>query len=402
VKDWLIDDAGVGAKELQRRIKDKHKIEVNYKRVYVGKELALKQLYGNWDKSFDNLFKFKEEIESSCPESFVVIDHHTVNEKIKFRRLFFALKPCVDGFLKGCRPYLAVDSTFLTGKFKGQLAAAIAVDAHNWMYPVAFGVMDSETNENWSWLMEKLRAAIGTPRVKEAFPIVEHRECMFHLVNNFKKRWHGKIFDDNLWPATYAWNSYAFNKHWLAMASAKPDAMAWVRKNHNKIWSRCQFNTLTKVDYVTNNMAESFNNWMKGHKGLNLDDLMDVIRQKLMVKWNKRRISNKLEGNILPHIVKQLKQQSFHLNMEVTNSFDAISEVVVKGGNGFRYSVNLEARRCSCRECQVSRKPCSHAIVTITSFRNEKIEDYIDMCYSVEKFKATYEGVIPAIPDKSQ
>jgi hypothetical protein len=65
--------------------------------------------------------------------------------------------------------------------------------------------------------------------------------------------------------------------------------------------------------------------------------------------------------------------------MEVTNSSDAISEVVVKGGNGFRYSVNLEARRCSCREWQVSEKPCSHAIVTIISFRNEKIEDYIDM-----------------------
>jgi hypothetical protein len=217
-------------------------------------------------------------------------------------------------------------------------------------------------------------------RVKEAFPIVEHRECMFHLVNNFKKRWHGKIFDDNLWPAAYAWNSYAFNKHWLAMAAAKSDGMAWVRKNHNKIWSRSQFNTLTKVDYVTNNLAESFNNWMKGHKGLNLDDLMDVIRQKLMVKWNKRRrISNKLEGNILPHIVKQLKQQSFHLNMEVTNSSDAISEVVVKGGNGFRYSVNLAARTCSCREWQVSGKPCSHTIATITSFKNEKIEEYVDM-----------------------
>jgi hypothetical protein len=109
----------VGAKELQRRIKDKHKIEVNYKRAYAGRELALKQLYVNWDKSFDNLFRFKEEIESSCPGSFVVIDHHTVNEKIRFRRLFFALKPCVDDFLKGCRPYLAVDSTFLTGMFKG-------------------------------------------------------------------------------------------------------------------------------------------------------------------------------------------------------------------------------------------------------------------------------------------
>ena len=47
VKDWLLDDKNLGAKELQRRIKDKYKVEVNYTRVYQGKELALKQLYGD-------------------------------------------------------------------------------------------------------------------------------------------------------------------------------------------------------------------------------------------------------------------------------------------------------------------------------------------------------------------
>jgi hypothetical protein len=62
--------------------------------------------------------------------------------------LFFALEPYIDGFLRGCRSYLAVDSTFLCGKFGGQLCIACAVDAHNWMYPVAIGVIDFETNEN--------------------------------------------------------------------------------------------------------------------------------------------------------------------------------------------------------------------------------------------------------------
>lgn len=61
--------------------------------------------------------------------------------------------------------------------------------------------------------------------VKDVFPHVEHRECTVHLVNNFKKRFHGKVFDDNLWPAAYAWNPYYFNKHWHAMAEAKPSAV---------------------------------------------------------------------------------------------------------------------------------------------------------------------------------
>jgi transposase-like protein len=134
-------------------------------------------------------------------------------EKIRFNRLFFAMKPYIEGFLKGCRPYLAIDSTFLTGRFRGQLACAVAIDGHNWMYLVAVGVMDSKANENWTWFMQKLRDPIGSSEglaictdagqgmmtgVKEVFPVAEHREYMLHLMINFKKRYTGKIFEDHL------------------------------------------------------------------------------------------------------------------------------------------------------------------------------------------------------------
>lgn len=36
-----------------------------------------------------------------------------------FKRIFVALKPCIDGFLAGCIPYLGVDATRLTGKYTG-------------------------------------------------------------------------------------------------------------------------------------------------------------------------------------------------------------------------------------------------------------------------------------------
>ena len=175
--------------------------------------------------------------------------------------------------------------------------------------------------------------------VAAIFPNVEHRECMVHLVSNFKRRYHGKVFDKNLWPATYSWNSYYFNKHWHAMAEAKPAAVKYLRQNHTKLWTRSQFSTLSKVDYVTNNLAESFNNWIKIEKDRNLDDLMDVIRQKLMVKWNKRRkIAGKMDGKILPHIVKNLKERSRNLDMDVLEGSDEIGEVIRRGGSGFRYA----------------------------------------------------------------
>ena len=53
------------------------------------------------------------------------------NKKQRFKRIFVALKPCVDGFLAGCRPFVGVDATCLNDKYTGQLASATAVDGHN-------------------------------------------------------------------------------------------------------------------------------------------------------------------------------------------------------------------------------------------------------------------------------
>ena len=72
------------------------------------------------------------------------------------------------------------------------------------------------------------------------------------------------------------------------------------------------------MDYVINNLAERFNNWIKGDKVKHLDDLMDTIRQKIMIKWNHRRkIARKMAAKILPHIVAKLREQSFNLDIDV-------------------------------------------------------------------------------------
>jgi len=56
-----------------------------------------------------------------------------------------------------------VDSTHLTGKWKGQLASATAIDGNNWMFLVCHGVFGSETTDNWEWVFSRLHRAIGSP-----------------------------------------------------------------------------------------------------------------------------------------------------------------------------------------------------------------------------------------------
>jgi hypothetical protein len=55
---------------------------------------------------------------------------------------------CWKGFLDGCRPYLAVDATSLNGMYRGQLMVACAIDARNWSFSVAYGILEAETTKS--------------------------------------------------------------------------------------------------------------------------------------------------------------------------------------------------------------------------------------------------------------
>jgi hypothetical protein len=47
----------------------------------------------------------------------------------------------------GCRPYIGFDACHLKEKWKGCLAAATAVDGNNWIFSVAFAIMENESEE---------------------------------------------------------------------------------------------------------------------------------------------------------------------------------------------------------------------------------------------------------------
>lgn len=75
---------------------------------------------------------------------------------------------------------------------------------------------------------------------------------------------------------------------------------------------------------------------------MNLDDLLDTIRQKILTKWNHmRKISRQMDGKILPHITNKLIQQSRNLDIDVVTSSDDVAEVVARGGSSYIFVVNL-------------------------------------------------------------
>jgi transposase-like protein len=107
------------------------------------------------------------------------------------------------------------------------------------------------------------------------------------MVKNFKKRYRGF---GQIYPAARAYTEEIFYDNIAKMLSQSPAAMQWLRCNHNLRWYTCGFSPEIKCDYITSNIAESFNNWIRDHKDLSVAHLADKIKEMIMVLWNKRRI----------------------------------------------------------------------------------------------------------------
>ncbi|TYK23048.1 MuDRA-like transposase [Cucumis melo var. makuwa] len=65
------------------------------------------------------------------------------------------------GFLNCIRPVIVMDGIFLKNKYRGQLIVAVCLDGNNHFYPLAFGVVDRETDDSIQWFLEKLKGATG-------------------------------------------------------------------------------------------------------------------------------------------------------------------------------------------------------------------------------------------------
>jgi transposase-like protein len=126
-----------------------------------------------------------------------------------FESVFWAFGHSIQGFVH-CRPVVSIDATHLYGKYEGKLMIAMATDANNEIYPLAFEVMEKESKDTWRWFLRCLKKHVTKNREfciisdrhggilnamkwKKLQPLnAYHRFCIRHLVSNFNTRFHDK------------------------------------------------------------------------------------------------------------------------------------------------------------------------------------------------------------------
>jgi hypothetical protein len=57
------------------------------------------------------------------------------------------------GLLAGCRTMICVDACFMKGKWGGQLHTAVARDANDDIFQIAYATCKAKTKKAWTWFL---------------------------------------------------------------------------------------------------------------------------------------------------------------------------------------------------------------------------------------------------------
>ncbi|KAI8535219.1 hypothetical protein RHMOL_Rhmol10G0156800 [Rhododendron molle] len=220
-------------------------------------EKANKELFGDFQLSFDKLRWYAEELEEKNPGTVMNVEY--CNETNRFIRVG--------------------------------------------LFPLAIGVVDSETKANWQWFLEKLSTVITCSRpltlftdrhsglvkyVPTVFPTGYHSYCLQHLKGNLRDKLSGRLSNGFREKVVNLFNDCAHAPTVITFAKAFEElctvggasAKNFVESLPRERWATAYFEGRRYGEMTSN--AESFNNELLKFRHLAICELVDKIRVLIM------------------------------------------------------------------------------------------------------------------------
>ena len=414
IKEKLKVSPNYKPKDIADDIKREYGIQLNYSQAWRAKEIAREQLQGSYKEAYSQLPFFCEKIKETNPGSFATFE---TKEDSSFHRLFISFHAAISGFQQGCRPLLFLDSTPLNSKYQGMLLTATAADGDDGVFPVAFAVVDAETDDNWSWFLLELKSAVSTARpitfvadfqrglkksLAEIFDNGYHSYCLRYLTEKLNKDLKGQFSHEarrfminDFYAAAYASRLETFQRCTENIKGISPEAYNWVIQSEPDHWSNAFFGG-ARYSHMASNFGQLFYNWVSEANDLPITQMVDVLRGKMMELIYKRRVdSSQWITKLTPSKEeKLLKDTSTARSLQVLLSHGSTFEV---RGESIDI-VDIDHWDCSCKDWQLSGLPCCHAIA-VFEWIGRNPYDYCSRYFTVESYRLTYAESIHPVPN---
>jgi hypothetical protein len=422
VRSYVANDQTISVKSLRHHMCTQFGHKISYYKVWDAKQKAIANIFGDWGESYQLLPKFMKALIDSNPGTQVEWKTYWSEDAgcAIFESVFWAFGPSIQGFMH-CRPVVSIDATHLYGKYEGKLMIAMATDANNGIYPLAFAVTEKESKNTWRWFLRFLKKhvtknreiCIISDRHKGIMNAMKwsklqplnayHRFCIRHLVSNFNTRFHDKRLKNMI--------QRAGEHNQLRKFNATMDSIRQYNKDAAKIldeetdvdkWTLAKDGG-RRYGAMTTNLSECFNGVLKGARNLPITAMVEFIYFKLVHYFNDRRVKTQAQlssgqafsTHAMEIFQKWSEKASLHHVIEFNReegTFQIQTQPSLTSMNkgNHRHVVKLGDRTCSCGKWQAYHIPCSHVIAACAS-QHINVYQYIDPFYSLTEMLASYQ-----------
>ncbi|XP_062096004.1 uncharacterized protein LOC133801742 [Humulus lupulus] len=349
------------ANNIREDIKNDYGIEFSYGKAWRCREKALSYVRGTLEASYQKLPSYLFMLQQKNLGTLTDF----VTEEDRFKYCCFSLGVSRRGF-HTFRPVLRVDGTFLKTKYGGQMLCAVALDANNHLYPVAFGIVDSENHDSWKYFMSKLKEAIGevedlafvsdkhasiTHALETIFPDAYHGACYHHISMNVVAKFKTDHCHVLMYNAAYAFRKSEFHANFKKIKSKDSVIAQYLEGMGFDKWSRAYFpgNRRETSEKTTTTLAPTYEK--------NLVDMAEKARF------------------LIPYAIGR---HEFHvLDGELNGEVDLLNKT------------------CTCGVFQIIGIPCAHAL----SGSLKRGVNFYSLCsdyYKIETWRSSYtESIYP-------
>ncbi|XP_022868649.1 uncharacterized protein LOC111388195 [Olea europaea var. sylvestris] len=214
---------------------------------------------------------------------------------------------------------ILVDGTILKSKYHDKLIIVTCQDVNFQIYPLAFGIVNSENDLSMRWFFTKLRKAIGEVKdltfvtdrgpslingIFEVFPGVRHGYSMYHIQGNLKTKYRGKDIISLFRRTTEAYSVEECNKFMVKIRSKSFQAQEYLTKMEIEHWARLYFSR-RRYNRMTSNIAESLDVLFKRYRQLLILAPIVNIRIKLQQWFHDQRAKSQSCTSVLAPVQKE-------------------------------------------------------------------------------------------------
>ncbi|XP_022883447.1 uncharacterized protein LOC111400259 [Olea europaea var. sylvestris] len=308
------------------------------------------------------------------------------------------------------RPVICVDDSRLKGPYKGTLLLATGQDANKQIYPLAWEIVDAETNRSWMWFMSNLKELIGdsaelvfvsdrknsiSNAIARIFPQSRHGYCIWHLEKNLVQRYNNASVIFLFKRATRTSRIEEFERLMRQICRVSARAYGYLERAGFSFWSRALF-VGQRYNILTNNNAESLNSMLRHARSLPITCLVEHIRQTMQKWFHECQISAITCTGMLSLRMENELRTTFEAGTRL-RAHGLTEQLTQVGMSNDADIVDFSDNSCTCREFEINRMPCVHA-TRAACLRRMSLYDLCSLYYTSKYWRGAYsEAIYPVM-----